>query len=89
MIKEKQFEGYGNSYDDTMPRLLNKWELKDSSGDDSYDDFMPGLLNRYELDDSSDNESDKCDNVKNNEHQSDKGLDYTDDLSSEGKYEEN
>ena len=40
---------------------------------------MTGLLNRNDMNDSSDNESDKCDNIKENEDWSDKILHYTED----------
>ena len=71
---------------------MNKRELDNSSGDDSYDDRMPVFLNRSEMDDSSDNESDDesdiCDNIKNNEYWSDKGLDYAEYLNEEDNYDE-
>ena len=63
-----------------MPRLLNRWENEDSSDDDGYDDCMPILLTWCDLDDSYDDEiyyeSDKCDNLNNNEDWIYKVLDY-------------
>ena len=63
-----------------MPRLLNRWENEDSSDDDGYDDRMLILLTWCELNDSYDDEiyyeSDKCDNLKNNEDWIYKVLDY-------------
>ena len=76
-----------------MPRLLNICQLENSSYHDSYDDRIPRFLNICELvhsyDDESDYESDKYDNVKNNEDWSDKGLDYAEYLSGEDNYDKN
>ena len=49
---------------------------------------MPLLLKICDLEDSYDYESDKCDNVKNNEDWNDKGLYYFDNLSEEDNYDE-
>ena len=51
MINDIFFEEYDNSDEDTMPILLNIWELDDSSDDGIYDDSIPGYLNRCKLDD--------------------------------------
>ena len=80
-MKYKYLEEYNNSDDDTMPIFCNEWELENSYNYGNYDYHMPGLMNRCEMDDSSDDERDKCDNVKNNEYWSEKGLDCDDDLS--------
>ena len=76
-----------------MPRLLNIWKLDDSYDDASYDDCIPVLLNICELNDSSDyeidDESNECDNIKNNGYCSDKRLEYSEDLSEEDNYDEN
>ena len=39
MMNEKGFQEYDNSDDDTIPRLLNEWEIDDSYDNDSYDDL--------------------------------------------------
>ena len=53
---------------------------------------MPGLLNIFDLGDPSDDESDdesyKCDNVKNNEYWSNKGFYYAESLSEENHFDE-
>ena len=41
MMKEKLFEKYYNIYNDTMPILLNKWKLDNSSDNDRYYDRVP------------------------------------------------
>ena len=48
---------------------------------------MKGFLNSCDLDDSSDDESDKCDNVNNNEYWIENRLDYADYLSEEDNYD--
>ena len=50
---------------------------------------MTGLLNRRELDDSFDDESDKCDNLRNNEDWIEKILYCGDYLIEEDNYDEN